>query len=851
MFEVIQAPVLELAESIQGSLLYLDVGAGEIARTTLGLPFLFGLGVSHVCLLESASTEDASFPLLATGSLPNKLTIFTTQLLTDAHQHILRAVLAHPALISVSVYSSVSEHAHACQAASELGVEAYREYAELLQEEVRRARTVGLATAASSAGASSGVPPSSLLSVRVAFLPLLACCLDPGLIVLPAASSAARRAVVGAAAAGFAPPELGAGDAAVHGEGASGALSLTAHGLLALAAAMGAPRPEPYAIGPVSSALAAELASLPSVSVSVSVPPGSLVGASSTASSGGASSSSLAIILVDRALDLASPCTHTDHPWDLILAAAAVRQAKTAAVAAAAVSAATSAGGASPPRRGIGGGHGGVSGGVQAIWRPLDLRVALSAPADAVPLDVPWPSVNKKPATGVVELMPYGQLSYDSYGVDLLDPTDRTAITRVEAVAGRSRRDGLAALRRGLKEALRAEKLTPAVRSKAGVVQAPELQGLSEPLVAASGSCGSHRGLAALGLAMADVMTSPAAAEWEAAAGLERSVLAALSGSGGGDGGDGAGGCEAAVQVLLDALAAANSGRGLLHVGLVLDVLPAVFSAAADAEVPVAAAATSSSSSAATGGGGRHPFSPQHLTALRDALESTILACTTPQEALGGRLPADLVSELTARAAAESEAAGSREEQGPTVPATVAAGEEPVLRRRLASVMDSIFAGLRYAAGAREPLKTFKKVTHVDVFAENHGTLSPLLRQVVRKVLQRAEVGDWQQQPASAVGGGGLVRGLLGGLMGASRVLVGRAGGQAAAGGPLPADCGTVLVFVMGGISAAEVREVRAELDEHVGTGKPRVLLGGTSLLLPQDVILQLAGGPLPQRRWP
>ncbi|GIM07013.1 hypothetical protein Vretimale_11217 [Volvox reticuliferus] len=192
--------------------------------------------------------------------------------------------------------------------------------------------------------AGSGVPPSSPLSARVAFLPLLACCLDPGLFVLPAASSAARRAVAGGVAAGFAPLESGAGDAAAQGEGASGGLSLTAHGLLALAAAMGAPRPEPYAIGPVSSALAAEMASLPSVSVSVSMPPGSLAAPTSAASSGSAaagglsssssssspSSSSLAIILIDRSLDLASPCSHTDHPWDLLLAAAAARQAKTA-----------------------------------------------------------------------------------------------------------------------------------------------------------------------------------------------------------------------------------------------------------------------------------------------------------------------------------------------------------------------------------------------------------------------------------------------------------------------------------------------------------------------------------------
>lgn len=34
--------MLELAENLQGALLYLDAGAGEIAQTTLGLPFLFG-----------------------------------------------------------------------------------------------------------------------------------------------------------------------------------------------------------------------------------------------------------------------------------------------------------------------------------------------------------------------------------------------------------------------------------------------------------------------------------------------------------------------------------------------------------------------------------------------------------------------------------------------------------------------------------------------------------------------------------------------------------------------------------------------------------------------------------------
>lgn len=40
-----------------------------------------------------------------------------------------------------------------------------------------------------------------------------------------------------------------------------------------------------------------------------------------------------------------------------------------------------------------------------------------------------------------------------------------------------------------------------------------------------------------------------------------------------------------------------------------------------------------------------------------------------------------------------------------------------------------------------------------------------------------------------------------------------------------------VLLFVVGGLSPAEVREVRQELEEHRFGHRPAVLLGGTTLL--------------------
>ncbi|KXZ48524.1 hypothetical protein GPECTOR_27g695 [Gonium pectorale] len=546
LFEVIQAPVLELAEGLQGALLYLDSGAGEIAATTLGLPFLLGLGVTHVCSLEAASPDDAALPLLTTGRSPDRLAIITTMTLSDAHPHVLRAVLAHPAVSSVAIHTSVSQHAHATCAEHgpgsaagtgsgqhpdpaagfagpvsdlDLGVEAYSEYAELLQDQVRRARAASATSASASASAQHQPPQpppppaaaTAPLRVSVSFLPLLAAVLDPGLAVLPAAGSVARR--------GW---------------------------------------PEVFALGPVSGAIAAELSSLPPVAVGPSA-------------GGSPGAGSLAVVLIDRALDLVTPCSPTDHPWDLLLAAAAERQA------AAALAEAPAAGSAPPPgaRR-------------RAALRPTDLRLAAPRSADdagGAPLELLLP-----PPPG--DLLPSSSAAAPSrllYGVEVLDPTDRASVARIEvfgwrggasagggaaaaavsgssvsgggaaaaaagaasgggtaATTGSGRREALAALRRALKEALRAEKLTPAVRSKAGAVQPAELRGLAEALAAAPGAATRHRGLIALALAAADVIVGPAA---EAAAGLGRALLAAAVAGGGGEGG-----AEAIVATLLDAV---------------------------------------------------------------------------------------------------------------------------------------------------------------------------------------------------------------------------------------------------------------------------------------------------------
>jgi hypothetical protein len=107
--------------------------------------------------------------------------------------------------------------------------------------------------------------------------------------------------------------------------GAASALSLLSHALADLSRVLGG-RLEPFAIGPVSTAVAKELATLPqagqrsggadSSSGSPRVGADGVLGPSASAAAAGA----IALVLVDRALDLATPCMHAEHVLDMMLA---------------------------------------------------------------------------------------------------------------------------------------------------------------------------------------------------------------------------------------------------------------------------------------------------------------------------------------------------------------------------------------------------------------------------------------------------------------------------------------------------------------------------------------------------
>jgi len=212
----------------------------------------------------------------------------------------------------------------------------------------------------------------------------------------------------------------------------------------------------------------------------------------------------------------------------------------------------------------------------------------------------------------------------------------------------------------------------------------------------------------------------------------------------------------------------------------------------------------------------------------------------------------------------------------------------PDLQQQLEGRLAETFVRLRWLAAARGKLRDCRRLVAPGVAADGGAEVVPLVRQVLGKILlqvgcwsaawgggkdwlvvagwwwrggggkiqhatpltnkakiqpetqpaQQADNRDLQHQGSQSLGGilkAGLGRFGLGAAIGAL-------GAAAVAGAPARAahEYPAVLIFVVGGLSMAEWRGVRQELEQHTFGHKPVVLLGGTALLAPCDVVKQL-----------
>ncbi|XP_058007351.1 sec1 family domain-containing protein MIP3 isoform X2 [Hevea brasiliensis] len=326
-----------MSEHIEGAILYLDSGCTESFQFAGGFPILLDLGVRAVCSLENLCSLDVVINWNANSDPATKIVVITSRLLSDAHRYILRCLSTHQCVQRFTVYTSISEIVHSAYPDSPLGPDAFREYESLLLQDYeelikKRGTKSGLSKdydfqentnfedegwshltsseeevphlgAASSAKIFSGddeymEDAGQKLVVSVHHFPMIFCPLSPRVFVLPSEGSVAEAclSIEHEDSISLGLPPISSGVPPDGDDVPPGAL-LTAHFLYHLAAKMDL-KTEIYSLGDLSKTV------------------GKIMTDMSSLYDVGRRKRSAGLLLIDRTLDLLTPCCHGDSLVD-------------------------------------------------------------------------------------------------------------------------------------------------------------------------------------------------------------------------------------------------------------------------------------------------------------------------------------------------------------------------------------------------------------------------------------------------------------------------------------------------------------------------------------------------------
>ncbi|BDA45712.1 probable Sec1 family domain-containing protein 2 [Coccomyxa sp. Obi] len=365
----------------------------------------------------------------------------------------------------------------------------------------------------------------------------------------------------------------------------------------------------------------------------------------------------------------------------------------------------------------------------------------------------------------------------------LYGPSDAQMGQWREFLATRKGKDAALFLRKWMREALRKAGIQTKMRFKAGSVPAEEFRALADLLAAAPPKvCFGQLSIMQLGYAAAAALDGAAAARWARLAQLEQDIIH-LSANGMDE--------ELAEKVCGVVLEAASKTA---ETGIT----------AADALGLCVVALALACDAGAQRTGASELRSRMSQTLVDALLEGTI----KPQDlGLSGSLSPHH-KEL------ESKEGETGEE---------AKYEIQALRLEMSDKVTELLMRLQATAAARSLMKDMRR--YLQHGAGSKGVTS-LLSQLTSRLLDHQPIPDLQHNNASL---GGLLKSGLGrfGLVQQKQ--------------PQPGDHNTIIIFVVGGISMADIREVRHITHEMVSAQPGRVpvnvLLGGTSLMSPQHVI--------------
>ncbi|KAL8461099.1 hypothetical protein ACS0TY_032540 [Phlomoides rotata] len=533
--------IRQISENIKDAIVYLDAGSSESFQFIGAFPLFLELGARGVCSLEDVSAVDEVVDWNTNADPARKVVVITSRLLSDAHRYILRCLSTLHSVRHCFIYTSISEVAHSAYPDSPLGPDAYHEYESLLNQDyeelVKKRETAhvpgnsGLKenTASEDEGWSeltsieddisrfdgiSSAKPSQEdyfsgysediglhLAVSVHHFPLILCPFSPRVFVLPSEGCVAEASLSAehenSISCGL--PPLSTGKLA-DAEDASPGASLTAQFLYHLALKMD---------------LKLEIFSLGDLSKNV----GKLLTDMSSLYDVGRRKRPAGLLLIDRTLDLLTPCCHGDSLVDRIFSSLPRRQPI--------ISSSQMKGSQNELKTGP----------VKLDRAPLALQIPLEKLIieedsknnfqllDSIEAFLDgWDSFNSDASS--VELMKYSKKRNDESFFQSSDgkrlqgsfvSTDNfRGAPYLEAILERRTKDGAVLIKKWLLESLRRENITSNLKIRPGLASKLELQSLVRALAKKQPCLVKNKGIIQIAAATLHALDELHSASWDA-----------------------------------------------------------------------------------------------------------------------------------------------------------------------------------------------------------------------------------------------------------------------------------------------------------------------------------------------
>ncbi|MBA0739255.1 hypothetical protein Gogos_012542 [Gossypium gossypioides] len=842
--------IRQISEHIEGAIVYLDAGCTESFQLMGAFPLFLDLGARAVCSSENMCALDAVADWNGSFESARKTVIMTSRLLSDAHRFILRCLSMHKGGHCCTIFTSISEVAHSTYPDSPLGPDAFHEYQSLLLQDYEEliensdlksgqlvdSNTKGNLTLedegwsrftsnedvpsleASSAGKNQygDSPRQGMVDlgqkpiVSVRHFPMILSPISPRVFVLPSEGSIAEACLSSehedSISAGL--PSLSTGLPSDVDE-VPPAATLTAHFLYHLAAKMDL-KMEIFSLGDLSKTI------------------GKILTDMSSLYDVGRRKRTVGLLLIDRTLDLLTPCCHGDSLVDRIFSALPRKERTSSSASIKCSQAQLKPGPSSLACASLE-----VQIPIGEVLTKEDFEIDDSGLSNSIEaFRCGWDSYNS--ASEMVDLISLSKKASDEkfFPAELLQGSLVSTETfkgtpYLEAILDRKTKDGAILVKKWLQETLRRENMTIDVKTRPGFALKLELKTMIKALTKSQSSLIRNRGIIQLASATLLALDESCSARWDAFISAEK-ILSVNAG-------DTSQSLAAQISDLINKSAFAGSdgkksGKKELSQGL-LSFQDALL-------LTITGYILAGENFPTSGSGG--PFSWQEEHFLKEAILDAILenpsvarlkflhGLTQELEANLNKTKSDVTKETSTDELNindfdddqwgkwgdedEDEENDNKEQEY----------DDMQLKLELRDRVDNLFKYLHKLSS----LKSKKGPLGLESnLSSDPNTNKGLLYKLLTKILGKFDVPGLEYH-SSTVG-----RLFKSGF--------GRFGlGQAK---PSLADQNLILVFVVGGINGVEVQEAQEALSE---SGRPDIelVLGGTTFLTPDDMLDLLLG---------